>query len=761
MSFSVTGTWAGATSGKAVYYSVNGGSAVLSTATGAGGAFTISSITAAAGAVVGIFIPVSSTIINYGTIFLSTGSNVTSFKVPALGLGLFHTSQGDPTGGNINTAATAAGISLNGLFTSSSSTQLSCVLGLTVYSGCTFPTAVSTTFNGNGAISAASAMGNVTIAGITVTLSAGLTITSGDTLQINSGKTLSALGNGLTLTGATFTNSGNLTLQGAETLTGFTNDTANGGTITYIGTGSTSYTGLIAGNNYSKLTFTGSGRTWTLTAGLTVSGTLTRTLGTLKDGGHTINLAGNFVDTAGAGSYSFTGTLNLNGTSQTVTPSGTTVFNLTKTVAAADTLTFTDGTTLTVSNAVTLQGAAGQLLTLAGSSTGGWTIGMPATQTLAYLSVSHSTATGNTAAAGSTSTSGGNNNFWTFGGVAYDNVSNSGYQAATSSLSWSHTWNTWTAGGAMLSIDVHLLSVNDTVTALTYGGATCTFIGAQNVVGGTGRVECWRICQGDSGAPASGSNTVSVTISGSLACAGTAVSYTGVNQSTPTEAFNGNSGINAGSATNATVVVTTVTNNDWVHAAIATNATAITASQTARNNVTGTLGSGADSDTGPISPSAQTMTYTGEGITSAWAIAGYGIVPVGGGGNVYNVSVTETASATDSPSSSVVLGGTVTEAVSASDTPTDSVILSTSVTEAATATDSPTAADTDTSTVTETANALDFPDAMVTPGSKQGPVFGPGIDQRRRTKKEKGRRLLAQQKKNDIDVAVAYLLLKE
>lgn len=210
--------------------------------------------------------------------------------------------------------------------------------------------------------------------------------------------------------------------------------------------------------------------------------------------------------------------------------------------------------------------------------------------------------------------------------VTADATSNSGYQSAASSLSWSHSWHGYSK---MLAIDVHLLSVNDTVTAVTYGGATCTLIGATNVAGGTGRVESWRILQSDSGAPASGSSTISVTISGSLACAGTAVSYANVHQSSPTEAFTGTSGINVGAA-DATVSVTTVTAKARVHGALSTNDTSVTANQKSRNNVTGAAGSGANEDTAPVvSPGATTISYTGVGALAMWAIQGYGIRPVG------------------------------------------------------------------------------------------------------------------------------------
>lgn len=224
-------------------------------------------------------------------------------------------------------------------------------------------------------------------------------------------------------------------------------------------------------------------------------------------------------------------------------------------------------------------------------------------------------------------------------GIAYDAVSNSGYQTLVSSLSWSHTWS---GSNRMLAVDVSMLSVTDTVTAMTYGGATCTFVGGQNVVGGTGRVENWRICQNDSGAPATGANTISVTLSGSVACAGTAVSYTNVNQSSPTEGWNGNSGINAGSGTNATVAVTTVADKDWVHAALATSqASGIASSQTDRNVVAGAAGTGANSDTGPITPAgSQTMTWTGEGITAMWATAGYGIRSVNASRTAYTIGGT-------------------------------------------------------------------------------------------------------------------------
>ena len=212
-------------------------------------------------------------------------------------------------------------------------------------------------------------------------------------------------------------------------------------------------------------------------------------------------------------------------------------------------------------------------------------------------------------------------------GVLFDAANNSGDIAAASSFSGPASW----AGtNRMLAIDVSLLGAGVTVTAMTYGGANCTFIGAQTTVTSFGRVEQWRICQFDSGAPAAGANTLAVTLSGSLEFVVEWASYGGVNQTSPTEGFNSAQATNSGSATDASVAITTVADNDWVHAAVVANDTSITAGQTSRNNVAGTLGSGGNEDNnGPKTPAgAVTMSYTGMGITATWAIAGYAIRPL-------------------------------------------------------------------------------------------------------------------------------------
>ncbi len=203
-------------------------------------------------------------------------------------------------------------------------------------------------------------------------------------------------------------------------------------------------------------------------------------------------------------------------------------------------------------------------------------------------------------------------------------ANNSGDIAAASSFSGPAYWN---GSNRMLSIDVCILSNTRTVSSITYGGATCTLVGAQTI--GTRRVECWRIHSQDSGAPTAGTNTLIVTLSGSAEFIVAWVNRQRVNVASPTEAFNSASATNSGSADDATVTITTVTNSSTIHAACVSSDISITANQTSRNNVVGTLGSGANEDPGAVtSPAAAVpVSYTGLGTTATWAIAGYGIRP--------------------------------------------------------------------------------------------------------------------------------------
>ncbi len=214
-------------------------------------------------------------------------------------------------------------------------------------------------------------------------------------------------------------------------------------------------------------------------------------------------------------------------------------------------------------------------------------------------------------------------------GIQLDAVANSGYQAAASTYTFDRTV---TGSDTFLAIDVSLLSAGQTVTSIVddFGGTNvnAVFVGAQSTVTSFGRVEMWRVI-----APVAGTKTIQVNLSGSIASAATAVSYTGVHQTSPTEGFNSAQATNVGAA-DATVDITTVADNCWVHGAIATDDATVTANQTSRNNVTGAGGSGANEDNnGPKTPAgAVTMSYTDVGALATWAIGGYAIRPVAASG---------------------------------------------------------------------------------------------------------------------------------
>jgi hypothetical protein len=199
-------------------------------------------------------------------------------------------------------------------------------------------------------------------------------------------------------------------------------------------------------------------------------------------------------------------------------------------------------------------------------------------------------------------------------GIAFDAASNSGYQAASSSYSWSHTC---TGSNRYLLVGISMLSLAQTVTGITYNGAALTYIGAQNSVTGAARTEMWGLV-----APASGTNTIAVTLSGAIASAGNASSYTGVNQTVPTESWNAAQATNVGAA-DATVNVTTIADNDWTVDILATDDTAVTVGtgQTQTGNVTGAGGSGAMSYKGPKTPAGSTAMYwTNVGALATWTV---------------------------------------------------------------------------------------------------------------------------------------------
>jgi hypothetical protein len=180
--------------------------------------------------------------------------------------------------------------------------------------------------------------------------------------------------------------------------------------------------------------------------------------------------------------------------------------------------------------------------------------------------------------------------FWDYL-IAFDAATASAFVTAASTISWSHTC---TGADRYLTVGVALFA-GVSVSTLTYNSVSMALIRAEELSGV--RAEIWGLV-----APDTGSHTVLATLSGSGAGVGGAVSFTGVNQTSPYEAANGSTGENVDQEV--VVTVTTVANWDWVVDVIASDDTAITvgSGQTQRINVSGAPGSGAMSTEGPKSP---------------------------------------------------------------------------------------------------------------------------------------------------------------
>ncbi|TPW15172.1 MAG: hypothetical protein FD130_1251, partial [Halothiobacillaceae bacterium] len=214
-------------------------------------------------------------------------------------------------------------------------------------------------------------------------------------------------------------------LQGSETVTvSGTFAPLTGSTVIYNGGGS--YTGLPLGNGYSNLSFNNAAGTWTLNAALVAFGNITITTGLLdvSSSNHSVTLGGHWSN---SGTFTArSGTVTLNGTAQNITGS-TTFNNLTKSVGSATTLTFAAGSTTTINGLATLNGAAGQLLSLRSSSSPTrWNLNLAGTKSISYVDVQDSDASGSIAGnkpiTPATSTNSGNTIAWfagTFNGTVY------------------------------------------------------------------------------------------------------------------------------------------------------------------------------------------------------------------------------------------------------------------------------------------------------------------------------------------------------
>ncbi len=302
-------------------------------------------------------------------------------------------------------------------------------------------------------------------------------------------------------------------VQQGGTFVGGSGAITDGGVFTLSAGAFTSTSGIlsVAGNFANSGTFTHNSGTITFAGTTAISGSSTNTFKNVIISGSSsltapsgnMNVAGNWTN---SGTFTAnSGTVTLTGTGQSISGDST-FYNLTKSVSSADTLTFGQGSTQTVSNTLTLNGASGNLLSLRSSLTGTqWKINPQGTRTLSYLDVKDSNNTNTTSATATYSTNSLNNTNWSISsGDVYT------WNGSASAV-WSNASN-WTsvAGGVP--------GVNDAVVINgTYTNAptlsTATSIGSLTISGAT--VFTFNVANTTKASPA-------LTVSGDVNISGTA-----------------------------------------------------------------------------------------------------------------------------------------------------------------------------------------------------------------------------------------------
>lgn len=204
-------------------------------------------------------------------------------------------------------------------------------------------------------------------------------------------------------------------------------------------------------------------------------------------------------------------------------------------------------------------------------------------------------------------------------GIVFDTASGSGYQAALSSYSFSHVIGSGLSDRCLI-VGVSLFATGS-VSSVTYNSVAMSFV--RGDTNGIYRSEIWRLV-----APSIGSNSVAVTLSGSLTSIANAQSYSGVDQASPIDANNGSNG----TSTPAAASVTTVIAKDRVVGVLATKtASGVTsqAGQSPRTSASGALGTGASADKGLVdSPASTTLTWNGITALDNWAVSLAALTPV-------------------------------------------------------------------------------------------------------------------------------------
>jgi hypothetical protein len=208
-------------------------------------------------------------------------------------------------------------------------------------------------------------------------------------------------------------------------------------------------------------------------------------------------------------------------------------------------------------------------------------------------------------------------------GINFDAASSAvNSTATTNTLSWSHT----TSGSdRILIVGVSIRNESsETVSTVTYGTGNLTFVGA--ATNGTAcRAEIWQLVN-----PATGANTVTVTLSAGSKFVGGAVTFTGVHQTTPFGTFVPATGTSITPSVNVTSAAAEAVIDTLAQRNSATTAAA-DSSQTGRwNDVTSGAGGTATNvrGAGSTEPGAASVTMSWTLSSSRpWAIGAVSLKP--------------------------------------------------------------------------------------------------------------------------------------
>jgi hypothetical protein len=136
--------------------------------------------------------------------------------------------------------------------------------------------------------------------------------------------------------------------------------------------------------------------------------------------------------------------------------------------------------------------------------------------------------------------------------IAYDNATHTPFFASTRTQS--HT-----TSGSDRYLFIHLyIGTSATPTTITYGGVSLTLLATNLMTGGAAGqyIRTYGLVN-----PASGANNAVITFSGSPGAYASVVSYTGVDQATPTDGATNNG---SSSTTSLTTSLTTTVDNCWL-----------------------------------------------------------------------------------------------------------------------------------------------------------------------------------------------------